>query len=149
MNYNDYREERKEGAKWLWWLIGVVILLIVAGGIVGFAMNWLSLPGKILDPNAALVRWQWFYDTKTGLDGLSGNIKQAEASITDYEKFNGDPSTWGWSQQQEHSRLTQVKSGYINRYNSLAQEYNAKMDDITRNWSAPPDLPKHIQNWND
>jgi hypothetical protein len=40
-----------------------------------------------------------------------------------------------------------VRDGYVTNYNRVAQEYNAKMRDITRNYIRPGDLPDCVPNW--
>jgi len=142
-NDSDLKQARGTFWKWFWW----IVLVLVVIGIVGFVWSWLSMPSKILDPNAALARWQWFYDTKTGLDGLAGNIQVAQKQVDDFKATNGDPSKWTFVQQDAYQHDSTVLSGYMTEYNNLANQYNAKMDDITRNFAAPRDLPRHIPNW--
>lgn len=144
---SDFRfinhEERGIFWQYFWWVIGVAIVL----SLVGFALNWLFLPAKILNPDEGLARWQWFYDTHEALNATAGNIQNATQAVTEFETFNGDPKGWNFQQTNEHSRLITVRNGYITHYNNLANQYNAKMRDITRNWASPPDLPSNIPNW--
>jgi hypothetical protein len=137
------RDERSSVWKWIFWLIGILIVL----AIVGWLISWLLLPLRVVNPEDGLARWRWFYDTHEAINATKGNIQVAAQAVDDYEDFNGDPKEWDWQQKSEYQRLTSVKNGYITHFNNLANDYNAKMRDMTRNWSAPGDLPGHIPNW--
>ena len=131
----------------LWKYVRWGLIVIVAIGSLSFVLGWLSLPGEVLDPDAGLSRWRWFYDTHEALNATAANITSAESAVLDFQNLNGDISTWNWQQNNEYQRLTSVYRGYITHYNRLANQYNAKMRDVTRNWASPPDLPTHIPNW--
>lgn len=128
-------------------LIFAGLLLVIALGLVGWFIRWLFLPTQVLDPQEGLARWQWFYDEYEAVNAVAGNIQVASNSVEDFKEFNGSPDTWDWQQNDEYQRLVTVRDGYITQYNNLANSYNAKMRDMTRNWSAPPDLPSNIPNW--
>jgi hypothetical protein len=132
--------------KTFWKVVGATAGIILVVLLVGWALDWITLPTRVIDPNKGLANWQWFYDTNQALSALNTNVQVADKAISDYLTVNGNLDTWNWQQQDEYQRLLTVKNGYIVRYNTLAAEYNAKMDDMTRNWSAPPDLPRHIPN---
>lgn len=149
--FNDYPKPTKEDRRfifsWGFWIIGIVIALIMVTGVAGFALDWLGLPGRIVDPDETLARWRWYYDVYQGLQGQAANIEQAEKSVGEFRDFNGDPDGWDWQTKDEYQRLTVVRDGYIMNYNRVAQEYNASMRDITRNYIRPGDLPECVPNW--
>lgn len=125
-----------------------VFFLIFVCSLIGWVLQWAILPMRVVNPQEGLQRWRWFYDTKDGLEALSSNIETAHTAVVRYEDQNGDTDKWDWQQRQSYDRLLSVERGYINGYNTLAGQYNAKMDDMTRSWSAPPDLPRYIKPYN-
>ena len=137
------KEERLVIRKYVAWGLAVLILLALAW----WGIRWLLLPTQVLDPQQGLERWRWFYDTYQATNAVAGNIAVAQKSVDDYVALNGDPSGWDWQQNNEYQRLVSVRDGYVTHYNNLANSYNAKMQDMTRNWAAPPDLPAKIDNW--
>ena len=141
--YSSYGKERKGVLKWIFWSILIVVIL----SLVGWGIHWLFLPTQVLNPDEGLARWRWFYDQYQAINATKGNIQIAQNSVDSFLVVNGNLNTWDWQQRSEFQRLTTVRDGYIIHYNNMANDYNAKMDDITRNWSAPPDLPRNIPNW--
>lgn len=141
------RDENATLIRWGCWLGAVLVLIVVAGGLISFTLGWLAIPGKVLDPNENLARWQWYYDTYQGEKALGANIQQADKTLSQFRLDNGDPSGWNFSQTGEYSREVTVRDGYIVQYNTVAQKYNAKMRDITRSLIRPPELPTCIPNW--
>lgn len=129
--------------------IGAAVVLLILLGVVGAVMGWFGeVADEVLDPREAVARWQWFYDTHQALEAQESNVLQAELSVANFiELYGDDTSTWGWQAQEEYQRLVTVRDGYIINYNRVAEEYNAKMMDITRNYAAPPDLPEYIKPW--
>jgi hypothetical protein len=123
-------------------ICAVIVVIILAVWVI----RWIALPLRVVDPDKGLANWQWFYDTQQALSSLNTNVQVADKAVNDYLTANGSTDIWDWQQRGEYQRLLTVKNGYVVRYNTLAAEYNAKMDDMTRNWSAPPDLPRHIEN---
>jgi uncharacterized membrane protein len=148
MNYEfPNKSERVTVWKWILWILVILVAVSMIVSVVGFAMGWLSLPGKILNPDQGLARWQWFYDQNAAITAVGSNISTTEQEIADFQTQNGSSSTWDVTQRNQYSYLLVQKNGYVTQYNNLVASYNAKMNDVTRNWSAPPDLPRHISNW--
>lgn len=137
------REERRTTWQYIFWIIGVLVF----SSLIGWGVSWLLLPTKVINPDEGLVAWRWFYDTREALNATAANIENATKSVQDFRDFNGSPSGWDFQQNGEYQRLVTVRDGYIAHYNALASQYNAKMKDFTRNWSAPPDLPRRIDSW--
>lgn len=138
------RSERR--SVWQW--IGFGILIVAVLSMVGWGLRWLLLPAKIIDPDEGLKRWRWFYEQIESINATESNIYVATEAINSFLDLNGlDPEEWGWQTKDEYARLQSIYMGYIVHYNSLVNEYNAKMRDITVNWASPPDLPERIPQW--
>jgi len=144
------KKEKDMGSK-KFALFTLVILLVIplmfATTGCGLAAKYIATGEKILDPEKALQRWQWFYDTKAFLEGQADVIEQYEKSIEELKEINGEPQGWDWQTKDEYQRLVATRDGIIANYNRVAQEYNAKMRDITRSFIRPPELPREIPNW--
>ncbi|MHA2136210.1 MAG: hypothetical protein ACW99J_20310 [Candidatus Thorarchaeota archaeon] len=130
-------------------ILGAIVIAAIVIAIVGYALDWFgTVAEEVLDPHEALSRWRWFYDTHQALQAQQNNVMRADNSVSEFiDLYGNNPTDWGWQAQEEYQRRTTIRDGYIINYNRVAQEYNAKMRDITRNFAAPSDLPTHIPNW--
>ncbi len=124
----------------------IALLSLVIGGI-SWALGWITLPARVVNPQAAIYNWQWYYDTHASLQAQTDTIRQYEERLANFEKDYGESSTWDWQTKEERQRLASVVDGYVANYNRVASEYNASMRDITRRWAKPPDLPACVPNW--
>lgn len=124
----------------LWAVVAVILVALLL-----WTLNWLLLPLRVLNPDEGLARWRWYHDTYNAILATDANIASAEDSLDTFIKTAGNPSDWNWQQNDEYQRLVAVRNGYIMQYHNLVARYNARMSDITRNWSAPANLPTHIE----
>lgn len=138
-----YRRAGGEIIKWV--VLSTILCLII--GVIGWTAGWIALPFRVVNPEAAVYNWQWYYDTHASLQAQTDTIHQYEGRLADFSETYGNPSTWDWQTKEEHQRLTSVIDGYIANYNRVASEYNASIRDITRRWARPRDLPECISNW--
>lgn len=125
----------------------VVILLSLVLGAIGWALEWVTLPARVVNPETGLYNWQWYYDTHASLQAQVDTIRQYQTRLDNFSETYGDPKTWDWQTKEEHQRLASIVDGYVANYNRVASEYNAAIRDVTRRWSKPPDLPGCIPNW--
>lgn len=125
----------------------VVMVLVVGLGVVGTAMNLITIPwlkfnrqvemnrnivNKTYDADNALQTYHWFKEQAGQITALEQTITQSEAAQTDFEASAGARKDWTFEDKTEDNRLRQVVLGQKAQYNSLVQEYNAKASETDK-----------------
>lgn len=88
---------------------------------------------KTYDADNAIYNYEWF---KTRYEEIGASERQIQNTINEIDSFKetfGDASEWDWQTKSDYSRLTTIKLGQVNHYESLVAEYNARSKMANRN----------------
>lgn len=128
------------------------IVALVLGGflgltVMGMALNIITIPWlklgsqvqmerdivtKTYNADNALYNYHWFKERAGAIKALQTSIPQAEAAMKAYAEGAGERKDWTFEDKGEYARLGAVVSGQQFQYNSLVEEYNARMKEADR-----------------
>lgn len=126
----------------------LVILGVLALGIVGTALNIITIPWlklnaqvqtnrdivtKTYTADNAIYNYHWFQERAAAITALDDTIVQSQAAQVSFETSAGARSSWSFEDKTEDNRLRQVVLGQQAQRNSLVQEYNARAGEVDRN----------------
>lgn len=129
--------------KWIAWAILVVLCLTV----LSFVMGWVTFPFRYTTPERTVYNWQQFWDTYEAIQTAKANIREAAYALQVFEDANGKSINYGYGQRQEHNRLSQNLTSLKMVHNQMVADYNARMQDVTRSYIRPPELPNRLLRW--
>lgn len=128
-----------------------ITILIVAGlfglAVLGSVLNLVTIPWLKFDAQVqtnrdivtktytadnALYSYHWFKERVAALDALKTTIQQSEAAVASNEADAGPRKDWTFEDKTEHARLGAVAQGQKAQFNTLAEEYNARMKEADR-----------------
>jgi hypothetical protein len=117
--------------KWWLWILGIVIVLVVIGTPVGFALGWFNRGVQVVSPENVQQQWQQGYDYYNALKGTAQNICTLQTTLKT-EPLGSDAYN-----QRESQLLAQQQL-----YETNSRHYNAFMQDPLRaKVVRPQDLP--------
>jgi hypothetical protein len=117
------RELRRKVLKWIFAIVGVVLLL----SAIGFVTGVISLPfrsargvmEKTLAPDSIIENYQWFYDQYNAIQAQKANLAALD-------------------------KTSRERAGLLQVLNSMIGEYNSRSKQITRNLWKAVDLPYQL-----
>jgi len=130
-------------AKWA----GLVILAVLGLAVLGFVMGWITFPLRYASPERTIYNWQRFWDTYEAAQTAKANVGETAGALRQFESANGSPAHYDYGQRQEYNRLSQNFTSLKMAYNQMVADYNARMQDVTRSYIRPAELPKRLLRW--
>ena len=149
-----YREEVELIRREAWWTFGRVvrwgILPLIALGVIGSALGWISLPfrtargvaERTLNPDAVLANYEWFKQTVQEVRALEVQLTNARAALVDFRGEN--PRPWDYPTSTEAARLGAIVLGIQNQRQNLVAEYNARSQMANRALFKSANLPETL-----
>lgn len=124
-----------------------VILALLCLTIFSFVMGWMTFPFRYASPERTIYIWQRFWDTYEAAQTAKANVREAASALQQFESANGSPANYDYGQRQEHNRLSQNFTSLKMAYNQMVADYNARMQDVTRSYIRPSELPERLLRW--
>ncbi len=130
---------RKGPWKILWRVVGIMIVLSLIFGAIGFVGGWFGEAAQVakeeFGPRAMLTKYEWFKDAAANCEKKLADIEVYKVKINemkaDYEGVHR--KEWDRVDKQTMSQWKSELAGVAASYNGLAAEYNAQMAKF--NWS--------------
>jgi len=126
--YKDYEPNRglfRLSARWVLFIVGILIFL----GVVGWVVRWASVPGQVISPENVRAQWAWAYDTEEAMTAAAVQYCAAVVAL--------DASGTEFAREQRQTQATFLAQNYAR----IAAEYNGRMRDAFRaGLVAPPDV---------
>lgn len=130
-------------------LLAVLLAIGIFGGlsIVGMAMGIITIPWlklgsqvqmerqiiqKTFDADNALYNYHWFKEKAADISATENKIQNAQSDILDFEVSAGDRSKWTFEDKTEYARISAIKSGLKNYYETIVADYNARAKEVDR-----------------
>ncbi len=149
-DWEDRAESHPERTA-LRFIVTVIFLLSVAGGIIGIisfvtypAQQAASVVRKTLDADNAIYNYEWFHRQYEDLGAMTPKLQNAEAALEAFEASAGPRSSWQFDDRQEYSRLSSIVLGLRNQRASLVADYNAHAGMSNRAIFIGSALPTHV-----
>jgi hypothetical protein len=126
----DYHPDRNVTGftlSWLFWVIGIVVVL----GAVGWVLRWASVPGQVVSPENVRAQWAFAYQYDESLQAAARQICAARRAK--------EESTDANERTQRASQLIALEQNYAR----IQAEYNARLRDAFQaKLIAPADVPE-------
>lgn len=156
MTYREGVRHATKEARWTVWHVFVAILsLSVVIGVIGWMLNIMSQPAKIvektLDADNVIYNYEWFKLQHDDIRASQVQIDNAETAISEFEDGLGPRSEWDIFDKKEHGRLGSVVLGLRNHRADMIAEYNAKSRMANRSifkTEGPDQLPLTMEDDN-
>lgn len=128
-------------------IIALVIVGVIALGIVGTALNIITIPWlklnrqvqtnrdiveKTYTAENALYNYRWFSERAGEIRATAKQSKIADEAVTEFEASAGPRSDWTFEDKTEAARLRAVAQGLRSHYESIVEEYNARATQADR-----------------
>lgn len=84
----------------------------------------------------------WFKDQETAMSAIRNNICDAKTNIEDFTALYGDANQWTKTTKEQYNDLVYIKSGYVQKYNSLVAEYNSRRSNFIKEFGRDDDTPR-------
>ncbi len=101
--------------KWVFWGIGILVLLSIVLIPVGLALGWGRAAANVVSPDNVKKQWAFAYQYDEDLQATARNVCIAEKAVADAPDAN--------AQNQRQSQLIAQQSNY----NRIEADYNAKL----------------------
>ena len=128
-------------------IIGLVFVGIIGLGLIGSALNLITIPwlkfdrqvqtnreiiNKTYNAENALYNYHWFQERAAAIDALKKTITQSKIQVDIFTEQSGPRTSWTFEDKTEYARLNAVFQGQQAQYNSLVGEYNARASEVDR-----------------
>lgn len=119
---NEEKEAKSAISRWMWWIVGTIIVLSIVFGIFGKALGFW---GKLVDPDRAVSTYENFYQMHEQADQICNDI---------YVMQGAEDESGGFSK-------TERIMGLENKLNDIIRDYNAQSKAWTKNMWKADELP--------
>lgn len=115
--------------------LGIVVVLVVVIGVVGFALGWFRAARDVVGPENVRAQWQFAYDTIENLDAIAVSVCNAEKALQ--QSIAGGADSHIIEQRRSHLLA------FENNYARVANGYDGQVRDKFRGGLVkPPDVPE-------
>lgn len=144
------REEAGFSARrWIWWGVGVVLMMLVGGWVIQIVAFPVNQAGRIAErtfnADNIIRQYEWFKRQNQDIEAIDANLAQRRAALRDFEVSAGARSEWRFDDRQEWSRLSSIVHGLEGQRTSMVAEYNARAEMANRDIFRTRDLPERIE----
>lgn len=141
MDKNDFRNElhavtptREDTswlAKWYLWLLALIVLAGMVGGIVSWVGGWAAVPVRVTSAENVQKQWEFAYRYDESLQAAARQVCSAEKGVAES------------SSDTERTQRRSQALAYEQNYARIEAEFNAKLRNaFEAKYVAPPDVPK-------
>jgi len=146
----------KQGIKWYFILMGIVLLI----GLAGFTWRIVFSPmhvanraidagydivDRVVDGDNIIFNYENFFNMYQAAKQQVGNINSAQKSIDDFKETYGEDATkWPKDVRTEYNRLKSNIDDYKLMYGKAVADYNSKSKQLTRNLFKDSNLPYQL-----
>lgn len=115
--------------RWIFFGVGVLVVLSILLGSIGWVLGWFAVPAQITSPQNVRAQWQWAYNTEEDLKASARNYCAAAVA---YEQTTNE-----FYKEQRYSQVLVQEQNY----NRIASDYNARLRNaFEAGLVAPPDV---------
>ncbi len=148
-NRRERQEAGYEGRRWIWWSVGIVLMLLVGGWairVLVFPVNQATrVAERTLNADNMIRQYEWFKQQNQDIEAIDANIAQRREGLRSFEASAGARADWGFEDRQEWARLNAIVQGLQGQRTQMVAEYNARAEMANRNIFRTNDLPERIE----
>jgi len=135
MDFKDYKTERREGKKWLFWGIGILFVLGLTLHFLGVFTTVATAPGRVLTKTLGtdniIQSYEWFYDVDAAYKARMGQVTEFTSLLSEVD---GGEAT---RVRIELGAMRQTCRDLATKYNANSEKMNKA---IFKGWSLPETL---------
>ncbi len=126
-NYAPDRNVAKFAIGWIFFIVG----LALTAGVIGWVLNWASVPGKIASSENVRKQWAFAYEYEESLKSAARQVCSAEKAA--------EAAQLPDERTQRRSQVLALEQNY----SRIQAEYDARLRDAFQaKLVAPEDVPK-------
>jgi len=132
-------------------LLALGVCIVSTCGCLGFFSGYTEKAQEYTSADYSIEQYKFFIDKYNAIRQMGAMIKNQNSQMEEFTAMYNDPKTWSRTQQENFEELRFTRNGYIQQYNKLAADYNARMRDLTTNqmWMKPQNYPSSIDLYSD
>ncbi len=134
---DDIRNVRPDGKttgftmSWIFWLIGIVVLIGAVVGTINFVGGWASQPARIYGVENVREQWRFAYEYNESLSAIQDQYCTASRAVADSVDA------------EERSQRSSQRIAIENNYNRVKAQYDARLRNaFEAGLVAPADVPR-------
>ena len=129
---SNFSEQVTEFTSWWIWILGLIFLTVILGGIFKFVTTPAQLVGKVTDANHIIYTYEEFQNSHNAILSVCQKIDNTKKLTKESAGFSNE------------ERVLALE----NKLSTLVADYNAKSKMITRQMWKSKDLPHTINELN-